>query len=247
MAAIRNFEAAHDFDLAVSMGLISGVGNFAKFGYREGVPDTVGYYPIWSLNGTYTFPNDAGESMVIVSDNAADNQFVRIFSLDENWIEREIDIQLNGLTPVPIPGLISRINRTLNIDSSRTLGNVRIKDAATQTKTYAGFLVEDQITMQMIYSVPANKKAFIRYGVATMNETTNSNAVAVIRVRTRVFGGVFTVGARLGLNKEGSSTRDLLTPDYPELEPKEDLMVDVKADDLDCNMSSRISFRTVVI
>lgn len=235
------FKVGDNVALATSDGLISGIKHFAKFGYKPDL-DTGVESLIWSGPTTdYIFPNDTGEAMELVGGNVADNQTMLIQALDQDWNEVNIPLALNGTTPVPIPGTLARINRVINVDSTEIVGDAEIRKSGGGP-VYAVILASEQITTQLVFSIPAGYKAKLETSYITLNKSGGSDSGAIFRYRRRDFGGVFGTGARFGLNKQGTTAASLIVGGVAPLNPKSDTILMALADANGTDVSARLPF-----
>jgi len=227
--------------LAISEGLITGVKHFAQFGYNPNLSSGV-EAAMWSgPTPLYVFPNDAGESMRLKGGNVADNQTMLIQALDQDWNEVNIPLALNGIAPVVIPGNLARINRVINIDSTEIIGDATVTNSAG-TVIYAVILAAEQITTQVIFSVPVGLKAKLETALVSLNRSGGADTGVIFRYRRRDFGGVFGTGARFGLNKKGTSAKTIVIEGVSPLNPKSDVVLLASADNNTTDVSARTPF-----
>ncbi len=235
------FNVKDDFFLAISEGLVAGVEHFGQFGYNPDLSSGV-EAAVWpGPTPVYVFPNDNGEAMEMVSSNTNDMQTVLIQALDADWRQVNIPLQLNGLVPVPLPVNVARVNRVINIATTATLGNVSVRGAGVGT-TYAIMLAAEQISTQVIFSVPAGFKAKLETTLVTINRSGGADAGVIFRYRRRNFGGVFGTGARFGLSKQGSSAATITIGGVSPLEPKSDAILLALASANSTDVSARTPF-----
>ena len=193
-----------DFLLEVGKGNTLGHEAEFKFGYNSDL--TAGIEEdIVVQGGTYQFLSDSGEAIQASSTSAADVYDLVIIGLDANFVEQVVVVTLTGLTPVLVPGLWTRINRVANNNGTEFTGTVDVVDTATGSKVVARAVPEDQITQQMVYTVPAGKLAYVKLFGMSFNKSGGSGGNAIVRLRARRFGKVFTTTLRAGLQKEGTS------------------------------------------
>lgn len=236
-----SFKPELDFDVAVSNGDIKGFQHFAQFGYNDDLQNGT-EANLWSgPTDIYVFPNDNGEAMEMVSDNVADNQTLLIQALDENWDQVNIPLALNGTTPVALPFNVARINRVINISPTEFAGNVEVRGAGGGT-VYCVALPIEQISTQVIFSVPNGFNAKLETSIVTLNRSGNTDAGVIFRYRRRNFGGVFGTGARFGLNKRGNSVSTLEVGNVAPLPPKSDVVLLATADNNGTDASARLPF-----
>lgn len=236
-----SFEPGQEFALALSEGVIKDFKHLGKFGYNPNLSSGVEALVWPGPTAVYVFPSDTGESMEMVSSNVADTQTILIQALDQDWNEVNIPLALTGTTPVAVPGSIARVNRVINIDATETLGDVSIRGAGAGP-TYAIALAAEQITTQLVYSVPAGFNAKLETSFVTLNKSGGASASAIFRYRRRPFGGVFGTGARFGLTKDGNSATTLTVDGVAPLTPKSDVVLLALADANNTDVSARLPF-----
>lgn len=153
---------------------------------------------------TYTFPSDSGESMTLVSSNAADNQTIVIVGLDVNFEQVIVPVTLTGLTPVPVPVILTRVNLLDNISSTAVLGTISIASGAN---IYCQILPANQISTMGIYTSPAGKTTQILNLFASMIDLTGNTDTSVDCVlKFRPVGGVFKLGLDFGMQRRGTTS-----------------------------------------
>lgn len=235
------FQIMYDVALAISGGLVKNVKHFGKFGFNENLVNGVEALVWPGPTAVYVFPDDAGESMRLVSANAADTQTMMIQALDQDWNEVNIPLALDGTTPVTIPGNLARINRVINISGTDTLGDVSVTNAAGSV-TYAFILKEEGITTQLVFSIPARYNAKLEDSFITINKSGGATVSVIFRYRRRPFGGSFGTGARFGLNRTGTSAVNLNVKNVAPLSAKSDIMFLALADANNTDVSARLPF-----
>lgn len=181
---------------------------------------------IWpNGGGRYVWPDRAGEAMELSSTSNSDvGMPVFIRGLDGSGLSVTDIVILNGQSPVPTNVTFGRINQMLNVGGTNTVGTVNLNGAGGGP-LYALFLAEDQQALQCIYTVPADKEAFILPNETTLNKPTGSGDACVISLRLRAPGGVFWRAARWGLQTTATSGIIFLTADAPRLVPGIDIEV----------------------
>jgi hypothetical protein len=194
---------------AISAGLVPGAMENTKFGFSadDSVPSD-----IWPIAGGYTFPDDAGESIEVVSDNVADTALLLVTVIDQaDGMERSVAVTLTGTTPVVIadPALVLAVNRAFVVSGPEPIGTVTIRTTGGAGNTFAVIQPGENQTLQCPYMVPANKWARTYRIAASVNKSGNPDANAILRYRIRTPGGVFRTLAKWGLQKEGTSLSDI--------------------------------------
>lgn len=166
-----------------------------KFGYNGTVNTTK--EDIWEAGGTYVFPSDTGDVCEVVSDSIEDNfatgtgaKTISVRGLDENFIEREIEVQLTGTTPVNV-GTFARVSRSCVLlagSSESNVGNITIRNVANPSTVYAIITPTNSQTMMAIYTVPADTKGYIYTLTASMLRESASTKAADVTLYYRYFG-----------------------------------------------------------
>jgi len=76
---------AADWNLQVAMGRVSGASLVNLYGYQAAVSNS--WVPVWENATAYTYPPDAGTSMLLYSTSTSDNNVtVLIDGLDANFM-----------------------------------------------------------------------------------------------------------------------------------------------------------------
>lgn len=208
----EHFSADIDAEIAIGLGTVDGVSNWFMFGafnnFQQDVERDLTWLPVTS---SIPLPAIAGESLEIVSSDAADvGTVIEIDALGPDAVELEtFTVELNGTTPVALPGSISRINQADSVDPDGFAGTVTIRGAGGGT-AYALMRPEDQQMNQALYTVPTGKKWNVALLIATIQRSQGSDNDARVSVR---FKGVnqtrwrrpFTFGAQ----RSGNSSVDL--------------------------------------
>ena len=123
------FEPGLMFGYAIANGLMANMDSVAVFG-RSKTLTVQTLTDITLIPGvtTYTFPDNAGQTMEIVSSNAADTAvIVLVEGLDANFDPQSETVTLNGTTAVPLTNEYARINRIGNVGTVAHVGNVSLQ------------------------------------------------------------------------------------------------------------------------
>lgn len=167
-----------------------------KFGYNGAVNTTK--EDIWEGGGTYVFPSDTGDVCEVVSDSTEDDIEVTstgaktlfIGGLDENFVEKEVQVDLTGTAAVEI-GTFTRINRAyvlLSGSSGSNVGTISIRNKATSSTIYATITPTNGQTLMAIYTVPADTKGYLYTLTASMLRESASTKAADVTLYYRYFG-----------------------------------------------------------
>lgn len=167
------FNANMHYPSALALGAVKKAIPYEAYGLAAAI--VAG--PISSLPANYpAYP--AGEALEIVSTNVADTDTIRVHALGPNAaLIAPIDVVLNGTTPVAIPGLITRVNFAESIGQAGFAGTVTIRQAGGGTE-FTKLFVSDQVSLQAMFTIPANTKFFIGSGnLSLLREQTTPNEV----------------------------------------------------------------------
>ena len=183
-----------DFYLEITKGNIPGHSGINKFGHHHAIGPT--QETVWLYGGNMTYSTIA-DITGISSTDITDTQNVIIQGLDSNWVEVDVPVTLAGQAEVTLGTSLIRVNRVYNDDNTDFAGNIYIYTSAatvtlgipSPTTTIRSYIENnDNITLQCIYSVPANKTGYIIFGKATAS----SGKDVQFKFYTRSFGKVFT-------------------------------------------------------
>lgn len=202
------FDNFDQFNLAVAMGAVQGFSNRNVFGYNPDVP-TIAHGDVTPFTNTYVFPSNTGQAMEIVSSNAADVGIsITVVGLDENWLDKTQIVVLNGMTPVALSGLWSRINYVFHssLTDVEFQGNVDVRGAGGGT-IFSRALSGAQESSQTVFSVPDKKYWIVNSLIGTITKSigsAGSNVEILFTIRFR--GGVWRHPFSFGLQRDGQSS-----------------------------------------
>ena len=129
-----------DYIFNVALGNVPNAKIVHKFGRHSDVSTTL--EPV-SLSGNYRTPTTAMQ-LQISSNNANDNvagtgaRKVKILGLNSTWQEQEIEVSLNGLTPVTLPINFTRVYRAFVTESGTY--------ASQTASSHLGVLTIEEVT-----------------------------------------------------------------------------------------------------
>lgn len=150
----------------ISLGLKPNISSIYKYGASE--VGTV-FEPVWDKGGAYhwmTIPT----KLQIVSGSASDTNGgagawkVKIYGLDENWLETSEEVILNGITPVETINTYIRCFRAYVIEAGNSIGlygALSIYETGSPLNVVAQVDVGKNQTHMAIYTTPANKVSLI--------------------------------------------------------------------------------------
>jgi len=202
--------------LMVLLGRFEGYSYGTKFGANPDI-DTGTAEDVWWDGGDYTgFPTGAAETFEVLSDDANDTaagtgaRTVRVYTLDANYVEQEIDVTMNGLTGVVTTetGLRAARAKVMTAGSGGTnAGTITVRHSTTTSNVFITIPPgAGNQTLIGATTVPADKEAVLwRIGAGLGVAQTSGNAK--LAIWTREEGGVwhqqryYIVGAGRDLEK----------------------------------------------
>jgi len=221
--------------LDISMGK-PGYAYVNKFGRNTDV-DSGTRADVWdggttAIGGqTYTYSTTA-DITHIVSD-AADTVNIEVQGLDANWEEVTQTKTLTGTTGVALDTPLIRVFRMKNIDSTAAAGNIQCGVGAVTTSFTAANLRAQitlgfEQTLMAIYTVPANKKAYLTNFWCDMNRSVTSGSCN-FDMFARSEGGVFRVQTTTASVGAGTSHFQHQYEPYPSFNAKTDIKITADA------------------
>ena len=191
----------YDFMVRAALGEDS-LSAVNKFGYNGAI--VVPEETVWSEGAIYAYPSGA-VTMTASSDNTNDAlagtgaKRIEIMGLDANYDEQTITVEMNGQNGVTISPDLIRVNRVKVLNDQDAQGNIYVGEGAIVTGkpaiVYAKIDVNENQTLQAIYTVPASKKALL----VTFSGSSSKNEAITVRLAARELGGVFQTKDKLDI------------------------------------------------
>ena len=180
---------------------------FRNFGYNSDIDTTTNPEDIWDYGGLYTFGSDSGETVRISSNNTGDTGSFTVQGLDENFLNKNITLNLSGQTPVTV-GTFSRVFGGFNAGSTDLNGNVysygtgTVTTGTPQSASMVRSMVKPvfQQTQMAIYTVPANYNAYICDITCSAPRLANQTVAVEMHLDCRQFGKAFRTQLVFGVN-----------------------------------------------
>lgn len=195
---IQNF-----FPIATAFGCTPGVISIKIWGYVSNINQLS---DIWPTGFSYIFPIDGGQNLEIVSDNVADTSKIHIDLLNEIGIFKTEKVNLNGTTPVSVPGRCSSVQRAYVDDNTSVLGMIMIRGTGNpNSNIFAIILPADQQTTQCQFLVPNDKIAIITKIGASLNASGGADDDVILKLIVAKSNKIFRTQFRFGLQKRGNS------------------------------------------
>lgn len=151
--------------ISIAAGDYSAVSYINKFGYRELPAHATNYYPLYSrydkddTTDYYDWPTATSIASVTSSSGSDSGAVVRVSGLDTNYAEVEEDITIGGSAGTT---QFLRVHRASLISTTHASGtNVGNITVVVNSKDVAYIAAGYGQTLQTLYTVPANKTAYI--------------------------------------------------------------------------------------
>lgn len=205
-----------------------------KFGFNPDTPS--GGEVVWDQGvtpypGFFTAPQDTE----IVSASAQDAPGgtgvaqVELTGLNGQWVKTVVPIELNGLTPVPVPGEWLRGYRGFGLgpvgSNLTNVGDIVWRVAGGGT-AFAQITASRGQTLMAVYTVEAGvKRAFIASWVCGVSR--NQATTAEVELVTRVVGEAQRVRDVVSINTQGSTQVQKPLSPWIEVGAKTDIFVNV--------------------
>ena len=167
-----------DLMLEIPRGNISGVACVNKFGRNSSIASG-STEDIWDGSSAYSFPATAlMTSISQTSDQVAlRGETVQVQGLDANWELTVQDATLdasNTTTIVALDTPLLRVFRLKVMSDVVCTSSIRVHNAG-ETQDYAAITTGNNQTLMAIYTVPANKTAYMTAYYASLNPVANQD------------------------------------------------------------------------
>ena len=189
--------APKPFLLAVGEGNVPGYSSVYKFGSNPDIDAGTAPEDVWSGGGAYPWPTSA-QTTTIVSTNSNDTsagtgcRTAEVEGLNSSWaLTTQTAIAMNGTTAVTLGTDLIRVFRAkcLTVGSNGVnIGDLQVKHSSTVLAQIDAGMGQ---TVMAIYTVPANKTAYLKEWTASIARSVNGtgNKTAHITLFVRPFGG----------------------------------------------------------
>jgi hypothetical protein len=195
---------------------------------------------------TYVYTANTGEDFYVASNNAGDTQSADFYVLDELFNIRQINLTLNGTTPVKVndvdnntvvigstaPFKCTRIYRIANRSATDFIGTISCIEGSafsagvpdSNSDVRAVVLNGNNQTLMSHFTIPAGFHGQLMYIDSNVTRTTSSTRLDVTFLK-RQFEESFRVQNLSGFLNSGSSKGfdHFILPDF--IEPKSDIKI----------------------
>lgn len=146
-----------DFGINVQKGLVEDFSAVGQYGYNPSV--STAFATIWSGTGIYVYPTTATTAVVTSSNTASDNGgTVLVTGLDQNFNPASETLTIGGSASTTT---FIRVFSTRMLTATTGDANVGTITTTVDSKTVASIPVGYGSNLSAIYTVPANKRAWI--------------------------------------------------------------------------------------
>lgn len=145
------------YGIPVQKGIVDNFSAIGQYGYNTAVSTT--FATVWGGTGLYVYPTSATTAVATSSDSASDDGgTVLITGLDQNYVQQSETITIGGsASTTTFLRVFSAKMLTANTGDAN-VGNITI---TVNAKTVAYINAGYGSNLSAIYTVPANKKAWI--------------------------------------------------------------------------------------
>lgn len=213
MTILSPQKVVQTFDLAIAKGEVSGHSWVNKFGRNE-VVALSSTETVWDGSNAYTFPSTADATHISQTANQAAlyNGDVEIQGLDTNYAVVTQTATLNAsdtTTAVALSTALRRVFRMILLENVITTSPIRVHNSG-ETIDYAQISTGYQQTQMAIYTVPADKTAYLYRYYGSNNKASGNSPEIVLTLWTRdnANGYAKTLKHSSGTNIDGSSFID---------------------------------------
>ena len=214
------------FEFRSTLGQFPRYANNNKFGYNSAVGTS--QEEIWNVGGVEAYLSSA-ETMNIASTDNADKgtptagngaRTLTIFGLDNDWMEINETVTLNGTTPVTTTNSYLRVLRMIVRSAGSTGSNVGTitSTASTAATVHSQINPTDNQTLKINFGIPADKYGIITHAEIGCAKTDDCE----VRFKVRPFGEVFQTKRLLNFFEATVSFSNILPILLP---PKTDVTV----------------------
>lgn len=160
----------------------------------------------WATGGTYLYPDDAGEAMELVATGPLVTDILISGLGPDLALQDSVVVTTNGTTPVPIPGLWSRILGMRNVGAVSADVSVIVRAAGASVEPYCELDPLTQRAFTGMYSVPAGYSGQIITVIGSMEKTSGNDAGATFRLSQKQQGGIEVTDFGFGIQRSGTTS-----------------------------------------
>lgn len=188
------------------------------------------------------FPLDTGETIQLVSANAADVGTIRVTGLDIDFKHQEEDVELNGTTPVATTKLFTRVNDLTWLEAPALQGQVLAQSVGGLTN-YRSISVDAQISEDGVFTVPADRLWQVPQIYAAIIRDANSQTTGVINIYYRPIGSHFLRPFRFAVSMRGNSSADYINSYPSEIDGPADFYLSAESSDNGAEVVARLTIK----
>lgn len=212
---------ATPFGMAIQKGFYPKLSGYEASGYIPTIGNN--YETIWDGGGAYTYPSAATTMNVIAqastpSDDNGVDVVIQGLDADYNEITETVTLGDDSAGGTSTTQEFLRINRAYIGNGQDPTDDITIEQDGN---VYAQITFPYNTTQMAIYTVPANKKAFLTYASLSLEKQKE----VVAKLMSRRVGATFVTGGLIGTT--GSYQRNWVIP--PMFNEKTDIEIRAKA------------------
>jgi len=223
-------EIMADYYLDISKGLIPGHSVVNKFGGNPDVADDT-TEDIWDGGGSYPWPTtvDITHISQLVDQAALRSGTIEVQGLDVNW---NLVVQTKDLNASNTTTLVALDTPLIRVFRKKVLADV-VSDSeivstnAGDTITYSQISIGQNQTLMALYTVPANRTAFMTQYYGTVIDATNKTPTSTkfkLWAADRFNGYEFQLKHALGIPEGGNKITHEFKP-YAKFNQKTDIRI----------------------
>jgi len=181
-------------EIDIAEGKRRGYAIVNKFGRNQDI-DTGSEEDVWEGGGVYPgFPTGSGELITASSSSANDTsagsgaRTIKIFGLDDNGLEQNETITLNGASLVDSVNSYTRVNRIVVLTSGSSNsafndGIITIAHKTTTANIFGKVPIGANQSQIACYTIPAGKTGYLRYLHASIKRSNSATADGDLWIR----------------------------------------------------------------
>lgn len=183
---------------------ITGASSNVKFGRNPDIDTATDPEDVWDGGGVYTGqPTGSAETVEVFSSSTDDDgegtpgtgaRTVRLYGLDANYVEQEVDVTLNGTSAVATTETWLRVYRLKVLTAGsggQNAGTLTVRHTSTTANVFTVVPVAANQSSVCAFTVPANVTCLIKHIYISLTEAVGAADYGVVSLRIRDDGGVF--------------------------------------------------------
>lgn len=187
-------------------------------------------------------PSDTGELIQLVSADAADVGDIKVIGLDINFKYISEIVKLNGIIPVQTTQQFTRINDLVWYERTAFSGLIKAQNTLGDTD-YRSCSVDSQLSVDSLYSVPADRKWQVPLVYAAIIRDANQQSTGSINLYYRDIGFAYRRPFRFSMSMSGNSSSNYENLFPFELDGPVDIYNSAQASDIGTDIVARLTVK----